>query len=154
MTQQQHRPRLRGTDQKAETMGSLPTILYLYLAFCVKCFNICERHFALPDPLPWDSSIHVCMTQLCMMQVNVAIMLAPVTFLGHITSQPVEAMARMQTDRVSHHITSCLLPCQCCCYCIVSSTAAAAPLSAALLLLLNFQRCCCCCALLLLFMVK
>ncbi len=37
-----------------------------------------------------------------MVQVNVAIMLAPVTFLGHITSQPVEAMARMQTDRVSH----------------------------------------------------
>ena len=39
-----------------------------------------------------------------MVQVNVAIMLAPVTFLGHITSQPVEAMARMQTDRVCHHI--------------------------------------------------
>jgi hypothetical protein len=39
-----------------------------------------------------------------MVQVNVAIMLAPVTFLGYITSQPVEAMARMQTDRVSHHI--------------------------------------------------
>lgn len=35
-----------------------------------------------------------------MVQVNVAIMMAPVTFLGHITSQPVEAMARMQTDRV------------------------------------------------------
>jgi len=42
--------------------------------------------------------------QVCMVQVNVAIMLAPVTFLGHITSQPVEAMARMQTDRVSYHI--------------------------------------------------
>ncbi len=39
-----------------------------------------------------------------MVQVNVAIMLAPVTFLGHITSQPVEAMARMQTDRVSHYV--------------------------------------------------
>lgn len=39
-----------------------------------------------------------------MVQVNVAIMLAPVTFLGHITSQPIEAMARMQTDRVCHHI--------------------------------------------------
>ena len=34
-------------------------------------------------------------------QVNVAIMLAPVAFLGHITSQPVEAMARMETDKVS-----------------------------------------------------
>ena len=40
-----------------------------------------------------------------MVQVNVAIMMAPVTFLGHITSQPVEAMARMQTDRVQ-----CLIP--------------------------------------------
>lgn len=36
-------------------------------------------------------------------QVNVAIMLAPVAFLGHITSQPVEAMARMETDKVSIH---------------------------------------------------
>ena len=34
------------------------------------------------------------------MQVNVAIMMAPVTFLGHITSQPVEAMARLQADQV------------------------------------------------------
>lgn len=34
-------------------------------------------------------------------QVNVAIMLAPVAFLGHITSQPVEAMARTETDKVS-----------------------------------------------------
>ena len=42
--------------------------------------------------------------QVCMVQVNVAIMLAPVTFLGHIASQPVEAMARMQTDGVSHDI--------------------------------------------------
>lgn len=37
----------------------------------------------------------------CCAQVNVAIMLAPVAFLGHITSQPVEAMARMETDKVS-----------------------------------------------------
>ena len=37
----------------------------------------------------------------CCVQVNVAIMLAPVAFLGHITSQPVEAMARMETDKVS-----------------------------------------------------
>ena len=29
-------------------------------------------------------------------------MLAPVAFLGHITSQPVEAMVRMETDRVSY----------------------------------------------------
>ena len=41
------------------------------------------------------------MVQLSVMQVNVAIMLAPVAFLGHITSQPVEAMVRMETDRVS-----------------------------------------------------
>lgn len=37
-----------------------------------------------------------------MVQVNVAIMLAPVAFLGHITSQPIEAMVRMETDRVSY----------------------------------------------------
>lgn len=37
-----------------------------------------------------------------LVQVNVALMLAPVAFLGHITSQPVEAMARMETDRVSY----------------------------------------------------
>ena len=71
-----------------------------------------------------------------MMQVNVAIMLAPVTFLGHITSQPVEAMARMQTDRVIV-ITSHLA-----CYPV---NAAAAALSAALLLLLHCQQHCCCC---------
>lgn len=41
------------------------------------------------------ATLHSCV------QVNVAIMLAPVAFLGHITSQPVEAMARMETDRVS-----------------------------------------------------
>ena len=44
----------------------------------------------------------------CCAQVNVAIMLAPVAFLGHITSQPVEAMARMETDKVSLH--NSLLP--------------------------------------------
>ncbi|KAL3137660.1 hypothetical protein ABBQ38_004935 [Trebouxia sp. C0009 RCD-2024] len=33
-------------------------------------------------------------------KVNVAIMLAPVAFLGHITSQPIEAMVRMETDRM------------------------------------------------------
>ena len=46
---------------------------------------------------------------LPMLQVNVAIMLAPVTFLGHITSQPVEAMARMDADRVSRYTSVMLL---------------------------------------------
>ena len=44
------------------------------------------------------------------MQVNVAIMLAPVAFLGHVTSQPVEAMVRMETDKVpcsSPNLHSC-----------------------------------------------
>ena len=47
---------------------------------------------------------HPCMcseVRTLLLQVSVAIMLAPVAFLGHITSQPVEAMARMETDRVS-----------------------------------------------------
>ena len=34
------------------------------------------------------------------LQVSVAIMLAPVTFLGHIISPAVAAMATMQTDQV------------------------------------------------------
>ncbi|KAK9828442.1 hypothetical protein WJX72_000027 [[Myrmecia] bisecta] len=33
-------------------------------------------------------------------KVSLAVMLAPVTFLGHISSKPVQALARMQTDQV------------------------------------------------------
>lgn len=39
-------------------------------------------------------------------KVNVAIMMAPVTFLGHITSQPVEAMARLQADQMFEKLGS------------------------------------------------
>lgn len=43
------------------------------------------------------------------MQVNLAVMLAPVTFLGHITSPAVAAMATMQTDQVTAHmLTQCM----------------------------------------------
>ena len=40
------------------------------------------------------------MTVWLAVQVNVAIMLAPVTFLGHITSPAVAALASLQTDQV------------------------------------------------------
>ena len=35
-----------------------------------------------------------------LLQVSIAVMLAPVTFLGHISSRPVATMAEMETDKV------------------------------------------------------
>lgn len=35
-----------------------------------------------------------------LVQVSIAVMLAPVTFLGHISSRPVATMAEMETDKV------------------------------------------------------
>ncbi len=38
-----------------------------------------------------------------LVQVSIAVMLAPVTFLGHISSRPVATMAEMETDKVLAH---------------------------------------------------
>lgn len=72
--------------------------------------DVASLHAVMSDSCGQLSSLNCCMTGAtvhCCVQVNVAIMLAPVAFLGHITSQPVEAMARMETDKVSSQ--NCLL---------------------------------------------